>query len=40
MIENIKEKHINLVIVKDLSRLVRNYIMTGYYVENFFLKME
>ncbi len=36
MIEDIKNKVINLVIVKDLSRLGRDHIMTGYYVENFF----
>ncbi len=36
MIEDIKQKRINLVIVKDLSRLGRDHIMTGYYVENFF----
>lgn len=26
----------NLVIVKDLSRLGRDHVMTGYYIENFF----
>ncbi len=36
MISDIKQKRINLVIVKDLSRLGRDHIMTGYYVENFF----
>ena len=36
MIEDIKAKKINLVIVKDLSRLGRDHVMTGYYVENFF----
>ena len=36
MIEAIKNKEINLVIVKDLSRLGRDHIMTGYYIENFF----
>lgn len=36
MIEDIKNKVINLVIVKDLSRLGRDHIMTGYYVEIFF----
>jgi DNA invertase Pin-like site-specific DNA recombinase len=36
MIEDIKNKVINLVIVKDLSRLGRDHIMTGYYVESFF----
>lgn len=36
MIEDIKNKVINLVIVKDLSRLGRDHIMTGYYVETFF----
>ena len=36
MIEAIKNKEINLVIVKDLSRLGRDHIMTGYYIETFF----
>lgn len=36
MIEDIKNKLINLVIVKDLSRLGRDHIMTGYYIETFF----
>ena len=36
MIEDIKNKVINLVIVKDLSRLGRDHIMTGYYIETFF----
>ena len=36
MLEDIKAGIINLVIVKDLSRLGRDHIMTGYYVETFF----
>ena len=36
MMEDIKNKVINLVIVKDLSRLGRDHVMTGYYVETFF----
>ena len=36
MIEDIKNNIINLVIVKDLSRLGRDHIMTGYYIETFF----
>lgn len=36
MIEDIKKGAINLVITKDLSRLGRNYIQTGYYTEQFF----
>lgn len=36
MMENIKAKKINCVIVKDLSRLGRNYIETGRYLENIF----
>lgn len=36
LIEDIKAKRINLVIVKDLSRLSRDHILTGYYVETFF----
>ena len=36
MIDDIKKKKINCVIVKDLSRLGRDHVMTGYYIENFF----
>ena len=36
LIDDIKSKKINLVIVKDMSRLGRDHILTGYYVENFF----
>ena len=36
MINDIKSKKINLVIVKDLSRLGRDHVMTGYYIETFF----
>ncbi len=36
LIEDIKNKKINCVIVKDLSRLGRDHIMTGYYIETFF----
>lgn len=38
LIEDIKAKRINLVVVKDLSRLGRDHILTGYYVETFFLE--
>ena len=33
---NIEEKKINCVIVKDLSRLGRDHIKTGYYMETYF----
>ena len=36
LIEDVKVGRINLVIVKDLSRLGRDHILTGYYVETFF----
>lgn len=36
MIEDIDKKNIECIIVKDLSRLGRNYIEVGYYLENFF----
>ena len=36
MIEDIKRGEINTVITKDLSRFGRNYIHTGYYLEEFF----
>lgn len=36
MISDIEQKRINMVITKDLSRLGREYIQTGYYIENYF----
>ncbi len=36
MLEDINNKKINCVIVKDLSRLGRDHVMTGYYIETFF----
>ena len=36
LIKDIENKKINLVITKDLSRLGRNYIYTGYYTEEYF----
>jgi Site-specific recombinases, DNA invertase Pin homologs len=36
MLEDIKERKINCVIVKDLSRLGRNFIETGKYIEKIF----
>ena len=36
MIQDIQGGKINLVITKDLSRLGRNYIETGYYTEHYF----
>jgi DNA invertase Pin-like site-specific DNA recombinase len=36
LISDIESKLINLVIVKDLSRLGRDHVMTGYYIETFF----
>jgi len=38
MIEDIKKGNINLVIVKDYSRLGRNYARTGLYLDEFFPK--
>lgn len=32
MLEDINNKKINCVIVKDLSRLGRDHVMTGYYI--------
>ena len=34
MMENIREKRINCVIVKDLSRVGRNYINVGYFIDD------
>ena len=36
LIGDIKNKKINCVIVKDLSRLGRDHVMTGYYMESYF----
>ena len=36
MINDIELGKINLIITKDLSRLGRDYIDTGYYVEKYF----
>lgn len=36
MLQDIKNGKIDLVITKDLSRLGRDYIMTGYYTEIYF----
>ena len=36
LITDIEKKKINCVITKDLSRLGRNYLQTGYYTEEFF----
>ncbi len=36
MLRDIEKKKIDMVITKDLSRLGRDYIMTGYYIEKYF----
>jgi len=36
MIGDIESKKVNMVITKDMSRLGRDYIMTGHYMERFF----
>ncbi len=36
LLEDIKNKKVNMVITKDLSRLGRDYIDTGHYIERFF----
>ncbi|MBQ7083399.1 MAG: recombinase family protein [Oscillospiraceae bacterium] len=36
MINDIEAKKVNMVITKDLSRLGRDYIMTGHYMERYF----
>lgn len=36
MIRDIEAKNVNMVITKDLSRLGRDYILTGYYMERYF----
>lgn len=39
MLEDIKNKKIDLILIKDLSRLGRNYIETGNFVEVVFSAM-
>ena len=36
MVSDIEAKKVNMVITKDLSRLGRDYIMTGHYMERYF----
>ena len=36
MIKDIDDKEINCIVTKDLSRLGRDHVMTGYYIESFF----
>ncbi len=36
LVKDIEQKKVNLVLTKDLSRLGRNYIMTGHYTEIYF----
>ncbi len=36
MLKDILADKVNCVVVKDLSRLGRNYVSTGYYIEIFF----
>ena len=36
LIKDIESKKVNMIIVKDLSRFGRDYILTGYYLEMFF----
>ena len=36
MIADIEAKKVNMVITKALSRLGRDYIMTGHYMERYF----
>ena len=36
MIKMVEQKKINTIITKDLSRLGRDYIKTGYYLEEYF----
>ena len=40
MIDDIEQGKINMVITKDLSRLGRNYVQSGLYIENYFPEHE
>ena len=37
LLENIEAGKINTVITKDVSRIGRNYVKTGYYIEDYFI---
>lgn len=39
MLQDIENRNINMVITKDLSRLGRDYIKTGFYIEDYFPKI-
>ena len=36
MKEDIEDKKINMIVTRDLSRFSRNYILAGYYLEDYF----
>ena len=40
MIRDVEDGKINCIITKDLSRLGRNYIQTGYYTDDYFVEKE
>ena len=37
LLENIENGNINTVITKDVSRMGRDYVKTGYYIEDYFV---
>ena len=37
LLQNIENGNINTIITKDVSRLGRNYVKTGYYIEDYFV---
>lgn len=37
LLQEIEANNINTVITKDISRIGRNYVKTGYYIEDYFL---
>lgn len=39
MLQDAKEKKFTCIVVKDLSRLGRNYLETGYYIQHVFLQL-
>ena len=39
MMEDVKAKRVNMVIVKDLSRFGRNYLQVGFYISDIFPQM-
>ena len=40
LISDVEDGHVNIILTKDLSRLGRNYIEQGYYLEDYFPSLQ